>query len=460
LFGLVLGIFLVTILMLLGVSRATWIRVDGLKREFTGMQADNFYWGVRIQSSVLRLKDTLLRYRRDGREEDRDSFLEGTQELEKWLGGFQTNAATAVERDYAQRIAVAYGDYAREAKKILVRQTSFFPKLFQGKDYMFPEDYQQVQALSEPLLSLCDEYIAQQRSSFDTFLAKSDATLKTFQRVLLLSVGLVVVLALMLLLLMYRGMIDPLRRQLIESHRTLERQEKLASLGALAAGVAHEIRNPLTAIRFRLFSLQQALPGSDSEDEDVRVIAGELDRLERIVEDFLRFARPSEPELVSVPAQRLLQEVQALLKPQLAKNQIELKLEESEPLWVRADPHQIKQVMINLIQNAAESIKHGGEITLRVRQERAPSRHRQGLAALEVTDTGKGIAPELETRLFDPFFTTKEGGTGLGLPIAARIIEKHGGLIRYQNHDEGGATFTVVLPHVEEHENNHSTHRG
>ena len=465
LFGFVLAIFAVTILMLLGVSRATWNRVNDLQGEFTGLDADNFYWGERIQNGVLRVNEILLRYRLHGATDDRDRFVAESRELGLLLEEFRTNAVTRAELEFAQQIGEAYQDYLIQADKVKVRDSggsigASITRIFRGKNYKFPEDYQEVQRLSESLLSLCDAFMAEQRASFDSFLAEAHGTLTTFQRVLLLSVVLVVVLALMLLMLMYRGMIAPLRHQLIESHRTLARQEKLASLGSLAAGVAHEIRNPLTAIRFRLFSLKQALPGNDSESEDMTVIASELDRLERIVEDFLRFARPSEPELVKVPAQRLLQEVVSLLKPQLAKSRIELTLEESDPLWIRADTQQIKQVMINLIQNAAESIQQDGAITLRVRQERAPARHREGMAALEVSDTGKGIPPELEKRLFDPFFTTKAGGTGLGLSIAARIVEKHGGLIRYESHFGEGATFCVVLPHVEEHETNHLDNRG
>ena len=238
-------------------------------------------------------------------------------------------------------------------------------------------------------------------------------------------------------------MIEPLRYQLTESQAIIARQEKLASLGVLAAGVAHEIRNPLTAIKFRLYSLKKSLP--DADNEDVLVIANEINRLERIVKDFLQFARPSEPELVAVPPQRILQEVHDLLKPQMEKAAIELKLEPSEAAWVRADTHQIKEVLINLIQNSADSIGRKGAITLRVHDE-------DSSVVLEVADTGKGIPVEVQKRLFDPFFTTKEGGTGLGLPIAARIVEKHGGELRYQTQLNRGTTFAIVLPQADKHE--------
>ncbi len=259
-------------------------------------------------------------------------------------------------------------------------------------------------------------------------------------------------LAAALVVLAYRGMIAPLRLQLTETHAIMARQEKLASLGVLAAGVAHEIRNPLTAIKFRLYSLKNNLLGG-AENEGAAVIGTEITRLERIVQDFLLFARPSEPELVAMPVQRMFEEVEGLLKPQLEKAAIELMVEASDSAWVRADTQQLKQVLINLIQNSADSIGQHGLITLRARHGSGASRSATGeTVILEVTDNGKGIPPEVRKRLFDPFFTTKEGGTGLGLPIASRIVEKHGGELRYQTEIRRGTTFSVILPRIHGHE--------
>jgi signal transduction histidine kinase len=246
-------------------------------------------------------------------------------------------------------------------------------------------------------------------------------------------------------------MLAPLRAQLMESHALIARQEKLASLGALGAGVAHEIRNPLQAIKFRLFSLKESLPPDFAENEDARVIGDELNRLDRIVKDFLQFARPSEPELVPVPAERILNEVHDLLKSQLDETGIQLKLEILRPSWIRADTHQIKQVLINLIQNSSDSIEKNGCITLRLKPITAAFDGMVGPASLlAVADTGKGITPEIQRRLFDPFFTTKEDGTGLGLAIAARIVEKHGGVLRYTTEVNYGSTFEIVLPRIED----------
>jgi signal transduction histidine kinase len=245
----------------------------------------------------------------------------------------------------------------------------------------------------------------------------------------------------------YRGVIGPLRVELGESRARAARHEKLASLGTLAAGVAHEIRNPLTAINVRLHSLSKHLTANSSEQEDARVIGYEIQRLERIVKEFLQFARPADPKFFTVSIDSLLGRMQALFGPQLEKTPIKLNLESVPDTWVRVDPHQIEQVLINLIQNAVESLEGQGTITLRVRTESSRLQGRTDpMVKLEVSDTGKGIPPEVRKRMFDPFFTTKEGGTGLGLAIAARIIEKHGGTLECRSEVNRGTTFVILLP--------------
>jgi two-component system NtrC family sensor kinase len=165
------------------------------------------------------------------------------------------------------------------------------------------------------------------------------------------------------------------------------------------------------------------------------------------VNEFLQFARPADPELATIPADQPLAEVQALLTAQLAKDGIQLVREAAVPMRVKVDSAQIKQVLINLVQNAADSMDGGGTITLRARHDRKRlSNGEADVVILEVVDTGKGIPPEVEGRLFDPFFTTKDSGTGLGLSIAARIVERQGGSLQYQTRMNRGTTFGIVLP--------------
>jgi len=403
------------------------------------------------------LNETLLRYRLRGDTNDAEAFRSQAQDFKVWLERNSTNAATPLEREFFHKVQLAYNDYHAESVSVL--QASFRSGWLPWREgSQFKSSYEKVQAQSRDLLRLCDSFIDNQRTSFGDFLTRSQGTLAQFQQLLQISLALVLALAAALVVLVYRGMIAPLRHQLNETRAEVARQEKLASLGVLAAGVAHEIRNPLTAIKFRLFSLKNTLPPGLAENEDAAVIGSEITRLERIVRDFLKFARPSEPDLVAVPVGRMLLEVADLLRPELEKDDIALKLEDSEEAWVSADSQQIKQVLINLIHNSAESIERNGTIVLRHRSESGVARGDSSAVVVEVADNGKGISPEVKKRLFDPFFTTKEGGTGLGLPIAARIVEKHGGELRYQTELRRGTTFSIVLPRVLKDETEDTPH--
>jgi signal transduction histidine kinase len=233
----------------------------------------------------------------------------------------------------------------------------------------------------------------------------------------------------------------------LQAERLLERQEKLATLGTLTAGLAHEIRNPLTSLKARLYTLEKRLQDLPAARKDTEIINAEISRLDRIVQEALSFARPAEPRLETIAADTLLRQVQGLMSASLERPEVQLTVESGPGLFIRADSGHLMQVLVNLVRNAVDSIEGAGTVTLRGRSE--PTQ--MGLRAvesviLEVTDTGKGIPPEVEKRLFDPFFTTKAAGTGLGLPVAARLVEKHGGNIEFQTRLGHGTTFRVVIP--------------
>jgi signal transduction histidine kinase len=310
-----------------------------------------------------------------------------------------------------------------------------------------------INAASKTMFELGYSLEVEHRDALKKRFDESSKSVAMLQPLLFGSLFVLLSLGTSLFIMIYRDMIAPLRVKLVESSVIIERQEKLASLGMLAAGVAHEIRNPLTAIKARLFIQGKQLKPGSPEHADAEVIGHEINRLERIVRDFLLFARPSEPELRTVAAEQPLREAMELLGPQLQKANIKILLEHSPSARIKIDPPQMKQVIINLVQNAAESIGRDGTISLRTRCEtRMLGGRTLPVAILEVIDTGKGISPETQKRLFDPFFTTKESGTGLGLPIAGRIVEKHGGILQYQTLLNHGTTFGLVLPLAQEDE--------
>ena len=238
-----------------------------------------------------------------------------------------------------------------------------------------------------------------------------------------------------------------LEQEKVKAEQLLERQEKLAKLGTLTAGIAHEIRNPLTSIKARLYTLERRLASLPAALKDTDIINAEISRLECIVQDALSFARPADPKLQTLAADTLLREVHGLMATSLEGRAVKLVLEPGARLLVRADSGHLKQVLVNLVGNGADAIEGTGTVTLRARASRAALGGTEtDVVILEVSDTGCGIPPEVEKRIFDPYFSTKETGTGLGLAIAARLVEKHGGRLEYQTRPGRGTTFSVVLP--------------
>ena len=301
------------------------------------------------------------------------------------------------------------------------------------------------------VLAQSEQWPAEDQAALHGLIVEAQTSLGAFRGWLVASCVGVLVLALVLAHTIQRQMIAPLENRLVESHAVIARQEKLASLGVLAAGVAHEIRNPLTAIKARLFSQAKRLQRESPEHADAVFIKDEINRLEQIVKDFLQFARPTQPKLMPVEAAVFLCSIQELVAPELKLRGIDLRLDAPEDLTAKMDTSQIRQVMLNLIRNAADSIgSEGGAITLRARETFLPfAPQRAPAVTLEVEDTGPGISPEVQERLFDPFFTTKEAGTGLGLAIAERIVHRHGGALLFRTQMQRGTIFSVILPSPE-----------
>jgi len=221
----------------------------------------------------------------------------------------------------------------------------------------------------------------------------------------------------------------------------LIRSEKLAALGQLAAGIAHEIRNPLTSINILIHSLRERLPSENSQQEDLKVIEEEIHRMNEIVDQFLRFAKPASPLLEKTDVLSIFEETLQLLRPQIEKQRIVVEKEFQALPMIQMDPEQMKQAMLNLLLNAIQAMPEGGQLTMKGQN----SKDGQWIH-LSIEDSGMGISPEDIDKLFDPFFSTKERGIGLGLSITHRIIDQHHGKIEVENAPEKGTIFTVWLP--------------
>ena len=405
------------------------------------VDSESFRIADRFVESLRRLNESLYQYGRSHVPRDVRAFTEASHELDRWIGDQKSQLTTAQERVVMQQIEVSYHDYLHAADELLVRLGAM------GEGGAAMDEYSALRKESQRLVDLGQSLSRAHLASRDQVLASTGQVISQMRRLVLVSLGLLFLFAAALAGVVYRDMIVPLRRKLVESESLLERQEKLASLGVLAAGVAHEIRNPLTAIKGAMFLQRNRWQPGTPEAADAKVIDREILRLERVVNDFLLFARPGDCKLAPIVAEAPLREVQALLAPELARGNIELRREAGSSLRMAADEEQLKQVLINLVRNAAEAIGEDGVVKLRARSAwRRLAGKETEVVILEVEDNGRGIPVEVQKRLFDPFFTTKSTGTGLGLSIAARIVQSHGGLLEYQTAPGRGTTFGIVLP--------------
>lgn len=229
-------------------------------------------------------------------------------------------------------------------------------------------------------------------------------------------------------------------RELRESFEAMKRAERLSALGQLSAGLAHEIRNPLASISGAAGILRRH-PGSEQKcQECLSIIDRETRRLNRLLTNFLDFARPRAPNYRVVDVNGVLDSVITLAGHAVGRKTITFRKVVPPGLpAVECDPEQLEQVLLNLTINAIQATEESGEVILACRTA-------NGKLLIEVKDQGSGVHPDHIDRLFDPFFTTKETGTGLGLPVAYRIVRQFGGVLSAARNDDAGMTFSVTLP--------------
>lgn len=248
--------------------------------------------------------------------------------------------------------------------------------------------------------------------------------------------------------------------RLEQREREVLRGEQLAAVGQLAAGIAHELRNPLMAINILVQAAAEREDGSGLRGRDLAVVEEEIGRLDSSIQSLLDFARPPRPAKALVDVRQLVNQTLDLVSARAEQQRVAIRREAPQPpAFVEIDGGQIRQVLLNLLLNSLDAMPGGGNLRVQIRSAPHSVAHSADTAELappespgyliQIADSGCGLPEDLGDRIFEPFVSTKETGTGLGLPICRRIIAEHSGWIGAENHPAGGAIFSIWLPAAE-----------
>lgn len=476
-FSLRFRIFVVLgLLMTVTVGGGTLMLWYGTRLQsfFTGIFERQVYAlesAMRLQSSLAAQRGFLTYYSLD-----RDSL---------WLTRLRDQHA-AFERELAQ--VRGFVDEARSRQLLNAIESDFVrlamerERVAQLIDSGDQDAATALQAITrkrfEYLLSQCDSFLDELREGLERDRADGLGRLGLVNNVAVFFLPLTLLLGVVLAVVLYRQILGPIRRlageneepvgpdevaalenrmhgliervgqarvKLEKSQATLVVAERLATVGKMAAGVAHSIRNPLTSVKMRLFSLQRSLEMGPHQQEDFEVIAAEIKHLDTIIQNFLEYTRPPKLQLRRVSPSEVVDAALNLLRHRLEGQGVDVVVEREETIRpILVDPEQLKEVLVNLIANALDALDGAGRLTIVESEGFIEPMGRVGVISL--SDSGPGVPEDLRESIFEPFFTTKDEGTGLGLPIVRRIVEEHGGTVSCTQGKGAGAKFTLILP--------------
>jgi len=406
-------------------------------------------------------------------------------EMEHWLAQARATAHTSQERAILDDLESVYRKCDAQRDEVIALFDAGHKE--RAKLLLMTE----MRNLQDRAYALCEDFIDANQRYVDTAVTSGERQVARWSLVVTVLLGLTLALGAALLWLFFQGVLLPLRRMaadpagfastsgggasgvpddlravglylqalmsdvadartaLATTRTRLRTAEKLASVGKLAASVAHEIRNPLTSIKMWLYSVEKSVGADAGVRRKLHLIAEEIARLESVVRSFLEFSRPPALNLQPHSVSSLIDKALELTSARMDERMTRIVREDGAGLpRVAADADQLKQVLINLVQNASEATAQGGTIWISSSAETDADGRR--MVVVRVRDDGPGMAEEVRQRLFEPFFTTKDEGVGLGLCIAARIMAGHRGRLALESSSSRGTSFAVWIPQSED----------
>jgi signal transduction histidine kinase len=408
-------------------------RIDEALSASDDLQIRRFRIAAQLRSRIHRMNSTLFRHQVTGDEALVERFNTLKTQLKRFIEERRPMLDSAEEREILQQIEDGLNLYLTGARNLMAaRQRGDQAELAAMR-------VERIVEMADETVELTNELAAARSEAFRELLLVYRSSARGLKRTLLISFLLTIASAAGLSWMAWKVFFSPLRMELREARALAGQREELANIGTLASGIAHEIRNPITAMKARTFALAELVEPGSPAARQAQIIDQELARMERVVRDFLDFARPAEPDTERTEIDVFLAGVQEFLAPEMEKRNVVLELAPSGGVEARIDRDQMTQVILNLVRNAAEACgAEGGRVTLKAED-------RDGKATISVTDNGGGIPMEFRDKLFIPFFSKKHGGTGLGLPIARNIVRKHGGELAFESVEGAGTIFRVEL---------------
>ncbi len=468
--------------MLVGIALAGGIvtllsvnRISSLVSDVVNQHSAALGISQELKASLSMQKGLLTYYAQDG---DLAWLLEldvHHREFEEWLRKARESINEAPHRKVLNEIEAGYLRYSLARDRVI--------DLYKVGDRVEAlELHKEIRHQFSAIRGLCEEYNELQRKSILEGQAIILNRVRSINVLAFLAMGGAVILGLALSYTLMSRVLGPLRRmalppggaesgepildevkalshrvhslmqdvdqtysELQQSREHLLQAEKLASVGKLAAGVAHSIRNPLTSVKMRLFSMERTLELTPTQREDIEVISEEIRHIDTIVRSFLEYSRPPKLKLQPVSPSDVVDSTIQLLRHRIESYGAEVEIYRRRRLpEVDGDPEQLKEVLVNLIVNACDAMTDGGKIT--IREEEGHTEPMGRVAVIRVSDTGPGVPEAIKEKIFQPFFSTKEEGTGLGLSIAERIIQEHKGCLNLRSSEGKGAAFIITLP--------------
>lgn len=470
-------LFTLVIITIMGSMMIVWytFRMESLLVSINENHLQTFQTAESLETALVNQKGFVSYYFLDGDPEWLRQLGEYRQIFKERLNAARHLADTAFEIAAIDRIEHEYSTYIMEKDRVLAYYKD-------GEKENGLKLHKEVRFLFFTILDLCEQYKEMQVDQIHKATEKGHAQAGKLRFISVLVTTLVVFIAITLIFFFIQHILEPLRelageasrmgpstdaqdeikflshsvRDLIDdvdqthtelqkSRETLLQAEKMALVGKLAAGMAHSIRNPFTSVKMRMFSLGRTLKLTETQKDDLDVISQEIRHIDTIVQNFLEFSRPPKLKMQMVSPSVIVDLVIQLLEHRLNSYEVRIEVIRNRPLPpISADPEQIKEVLVNIVVNACEAMKKGGQIV--ISEEETIERPFGKVVVIRVSDDGPGIPGPLADKVLQPFFTTKEEGTGLGLSIASRIIEEHGGRLDLKSTEGIGTTFTITLP--------------